>query len=57
MTGANMLNLETSPSTVPTGQTVLHHVLPCLHARNPMMTSVTDAITSEETDLIHTSVL
>ena len=57
ITGAKRLNLEKKPRTVPTGQIVLHHVLPFFHASTEITTKVTAATTNVDTDLIHTSTL
>ena len=57
ITGAKTLNLEKKPRNVPTGQMVLHHVLPFFHARMKTVTNVTAAITNVGIDLIQTSVV
>jgi hypothetical protein len=57
ITGAKRLNFEKKPRTVPTGQMVLHHVLPFFHASTAMTTNVTAEMTNVDTDLIHTSTL
>ena len=41
--GAKMLKRDTNPSTVPTGQMVLHHVLPFFQASTKITTNVTAA--------------
>jgi hypothetical protein len=55
ITGAKMLNLERNPNVVPTGQTVLHHVLPFVHASMNMMMNVAAAIMRTGIDLIQIS--
>jgi hypothetical protein len=56
MAGAKRLNLEKKPRTDPTGQMVLHHVLPCFHARMNITAQVSTAIASEDADFSHISV-
>ena len=45
ITGRNMAYCDTNPSTVPTGQMVLHQVRPFFQARTPTVASVTMAVT------------
>ena len=52
-----MLNLDSTPSNVPTGQMVLHHVLPFLHAKTKIIVNATIEMIREDRLPTHTSVL
>ena len=52
ITGLRSGNLEKKLKMVPTGQMVLHHVLPFLKARTAMIISVTAAMAKVPIDLI-----
>ena len=52
-----MLNLDSTPSNVPTGQIVLHQVLPFFHAKIKIAENATRAIINDDRLPTHTSVL
>ena len=56
ITGLKRENLETRPSTEPTGQTELHQVRPPFQARMNISTKVTAATMNVGRLFIHTSV-
>ena len=56
MTGLKMLLLENRPRMVPTGQMLLHHVRPPVHASSVIVMSVRTAAMSTGIVLIQTSV-
>ena len=51
----NTENLDNPPKTVPTGQIVLHQVLPNLNDINPMIPNVSTATVNDVTDLMVSS--
>ena len=57
MAGASRLNLDRAPNMVPTGQTVLHHVLPFFHARAKISLNATIEAMRVGSVPTHTSVL
>lgn len=56
MTGLNKERLDKRPNTVPTGQTVLHHVRPLRHAIIPMTMKAEIDMPNVTALLIHTSI-